>query len=172
MSRRRLSLEGETFGSAGVTNHFSQNVTTSAWRRCTLSVFYKSERVSEKSEALSETVWGCQHCLVGPASLREDSPGQGGAGRGSAPSSPSSGAQGDEGPGPQGAAASVHRDHRPCPVTPVTPLLVPASPPATADTQRGRMEPVRSRRHRSEAGLKTRCSPRVTGHPVTSDLCL
>lgn len=44
-------------------------------------------------------------------SLWEDSPGQGGAGRGSAPSRPSSGGQRDEGPGPKGAIASVLRDH-------------------------------------------------------------
>lgn len=74
----------------------------------------------------------------GPASLREDSPGQEGAGRGPTPPGPSSGAQRDEGPGPQGAVASVHRDHWPRPVAPVTPLLVPASPPGTADTQRSR----------------------------------
>lgn len=112
----------------------------------------------------------CCCCLVRgfckcKASLSEDSPGQGGAGRGSAPSSPSSGGQQDEDPRPQGTVASVH--HWPCPVTPMTPLLLPASSPGNADTQRGPIEPVRLHRHGSGDTPEIKRHPGVWG--VSSD---
>ena len=136
-----------------------------------LSQKIRYKEISEKRKSkvlLAETAGSVSWCFLSVrASLREDSPGQRGAGRGPAPSSSSSGSQWDEGPGPQGAVAAVLRDHWPCPSTPVTPLLIPTSPPGTADTQRGQMEPVRLQRHWSGDSLKRKSRPAEEGGRFT-----